>query len=212
MATVTMDIAELDKLRQELKDLTKEKNTLEKEIADVKADKRVILKYKPINKSDLLATFDYGKLMYYEKNRMHYGGSRDEILIDCIDVSSIVKLNEKPEFVNFEDVKEELRKILEQEFAEELADLKHTKKTLHEKIKEKELEHIDLRDKLLKEHRDEEELLRQEIDDLVKKYKQLEEGKKELTRIEELEKQYAELLVNFEKEKLKSWWKKLIYG
>lgn len=209
MATVTMDINELDKLRQELKEQKDKQETLTKELNDVKSDKRVIVRKKSPEKSDFTFSFDHSRYAHDRK----YGRITDDggrWVSTYIELYPIKHFGQaEAEFINFEDAKVELRKQLESEFGAELADLKHIRVTLTERVKAKELECIEVQKKLIKEHTEIEESLNEAINLWKKQYKDLEEGKKELTEIERLKARLEEMENAYITERDKPWWKKI---
>lgn len=209
MATVTMDIVELDKLRQTLKETQEKQEALNAELKDVKGDKRVIIKRKPITGNDFTYNFDYRRMDRDRMTGRTTGRTDSWAIAQYVEVHPIINHNEEHEFINFEDAKRELAAQMEEKYREELADLRHTKKMLDDRMKEKEREGVESQRKLIKEHQEDEELHAEEIAQWKRKYSELESGKKELSRIEEL----TEIVQNLERklveEQSKPWWKKL---
>lgn len=212
MATVTMDIAELDKLRQDLKERTEKQEALTKEINDVKSDKRVVVRSKPVDENSFAYSFDEQRYRHYLRNNSGgYGFSSIKYLKECITIYPLKDAQEKStEFINFEDAKIELLAQLEEKYKDELADLRVSKKYFDNRLRDKQKEFEEAQKVLINQHNEREALKQQDIDDLQKKYDELESGKKELSKIEELQKIIENLEANLKTERNRSWWNKLL--
>lgn len=213
MATVTMDINELDKLRQDLKDSQNNFETLNKELNAVKSDKRVIVRKKLPTKDDFIWGFDGNKAQ-----KLAQQGYRDNIYKECITIHPIILTNEdSTEFINFDDAIAELSKKIEENYINELAELRSCNKNYG--VRELELKKDFDREKKqinkdfsIKINGYEEKLELQK-----KAYSELESGKKEQSEIDklnqvidELNKKCIELNNDLYKERNKVWWKKLL--
>lgn len=207
MAQVTMDITELDSLRQRLKDGEAELKKLNEEIANVKSDKRVVERIEIPTIDQITFTLDENQINYdRQKSR-----SMDFSLKKYI---NNIRLVGKPrtQFINFEDVKKELKDAMELEYSTELAELRTSKRNLDGRVAEKDVEIREEKNKYVKHI----ETLKKEHSEIIvewqKKYKELKTGKEELSRIEELEKDVRKFSELYCKEKQKSWWTKLWKG
>lgn len=206
MAEVKMDLAELDKMRQEIKDKTEKVKELEKLNTEIKVDKRVVVKRRPPTKNDFTYSIDT-----YRAEHMRRGGrSTEEILKQCIEIHPLINLQgTSTEFINFEDVKIELRKSLDEEYKTELADLRHTKKMLDERLAQKDRDNTESKSSLIKEYEEHLKIKDGALKEWENKYKELETGKKELSKIEELEQEIKRLNEDLVKEQNKPWWRKI---
>lgn len=213
MATVTMDINELDKLRQDLKDKSKEYEDLRKELEDVKSDKRVVLKtkYKSYKEGDYHLSVDMSRLrhiMQYRYDTFTHG--LDKEVRNCIKVYPIVSKDDNDtEFINFDDVKKEIREALEKDYAEELADLRQSKKYDIEYAAEKQKAHQKEIEKLNAYHLEVIEDYKKQILNWENKYSDLKNDKDMRTTEQKLLAEIEELKNSLIKEKSKTWWYKL---
>jgi hypothetical protein len=209
MANVTMDIAELDKLRDEIKDKSAKLDKLNEELINVKADKRVIKMLKPFSKADLNISVDAYSIYKAVQSGRNFGSLSGNSYESYVTIHPLIDLDKIVEFVNFDDVKQELRQKLETDYANEIAELKIAKKNCDVRIAEKQKE-IDEIVRIAKRDLEEKDKVHQEIIlGWEKKYKELEEGKKELSRIEELQEAVKSLTNMLIKEQSKTWWDKL---
>lgn len=232
MATVSMDIAELDKLRASIETekqnvLNKEQQikNLEKEIFEVQAEKRVIkitevpqtvtlgIPYSVhTNHSDLRMIESFisrivllNKNDYYNQFNSGYNVKQFNI---CLGTGGT-----KRELVNFEDIKEELRKQAEKDVTVELVELRRAKKLADEKLEEVKQEYekeLEKRDKDYKEvivEYGKQHL--KEVEDLQEKLEEAVTGKKKQTEIELLQAKILQLGTDLQREKEKKWYHKL---
>jgi DNA repair exonuclease SbcCD ATPase subunit len=221
MATVQMDMAELDALREQIKTQQKEIDEQKKELYEVRADKRV-LKVTDYVAANPLLTVDLGALNQVVKKQPYGivlvrsirrgGGSYTDMieyeLSRAIRIESIrdVERPNKNEYVNFDDVKEELRKDFEEQYADELGKLRAFKADELSRQSELETRHQNEIKKIRKEHEDYVNKLQEDrnnaYNELDKKYQELLTGKKEQSEKEALMERIKELE---EKLKKKSW-------
>lgn len=225
MATVTMDIAELDKLRQELKEQKEKQEALSKEMNDVKSDKRVIVKTKPATKADFTYSFDMQRYTKYHQqltSRLGYSShtvfSENDAIRECLTIYPLHNIEGQfKEFINFEDAKEELKAKLEEKYKDELANLRASEKYSDDRLRDKQKEFEEAKRVLIQQHEEREALKQKDIDALQKKYDELESGKRELSKIQKLQETIQKLQETIQKlekelikEKSKSWWQKLL--
>jgi len=218
MATVTMDIAELDKLRQELKEQKEKQEALSKEMNDVKSDKRVIVRTKPATKSDFTYSFDMQKYNKYHQQltsrldyRSYTGFPESDVIKECLTIYPLYNIEGQfKEFINFEDAKEELKAKLEEKYKNELADLRASEKYSDDRLRDKQKEFEEAKRVLIQQYEEMGALKQKDIDALQKKYDELESGKKELSKIQKLQETIQKLEKELIKEKSKSWWQKLL--
>jgi hypothetical protein len=227
--TVTLSLADIDKLRNELKDANAALKAKEAELAEVKADKRTVLieRVKPLEKSHLRLTmpeYRIRELMESMKSRNpHHDGvfitehsgrymydRYGEMTVNrYVDVHiDDNKTEEKTSYTNFEDVKDELRKQIEGNYIDEVSKLKAEARTYSESLAHAKEDFRCKSINLQKKFEEERKKYEEELRDWAKRYEELETGKKELSRIEELEKELEELMKKFDEEKSKKWYQK----
>lgn len=236
MAQVTMDIAELDKLRAEIekskldfKSKEKELNELEKEVALVKADKRVVIK-KELFFSDgynlkishvgdfineIKTTVNDWRIPSSNYTSTRYPSSV-ELLVSSNDrnvqitpVSGLKNSKSTTEFVNFEDVKKDLKVELDKDYKDRLFESEVLKNNFESRIDSIKVDYKSREEKLVREHKEEEDFLNKHIKDLSDKYDNLLLNRKEKTVIQGYEEAISDLQKQLENEMNKKWYNKL---
>jgi flagellar capping protein FliD len=223
--TVSLSLADVDKMRQDIANAQAAQKKAEAELAEVKADRRTVLieRIKPLTERCLRVTlpeWNVGELGKAVSSARHHLNdfciiSHNRYKSNGIDITRYVdvdlhedKVQEKVSYINFGDVEQQIRKKLEQDVADEVAKLKAEAKHHTEKLADAEekwqRENIDLQ----KEYEKQKQKFKEQIEEWVKKYNELETGKKEQTRIEELLEQIKKLEEQLNKEKAKRWYQK----
>jgi DNA repair exonuclease SbcCD ATPase subunit len=239
MATVQMDMAELDALREQIKTQQKEIDEQKNELYEVRADKRVLKVTEYTVPTDINFSVDLPEVQQIIKRygapghvfvKAGHGNNSNHLssaftfgdtsnlsymLSRAIRVELIRDLGHKPKmsYVNLDDVKEELRKDFDEQYADELGQLRAYK--ANDLARQSELvSHNETRIKLIKqehenyinklqEDRDRAyQALQERYSELEKQYKELETGKKEQSEKEELMAKILELEAKLAK---KSW-------
>lgn len=252
MAQLTIDLAEFDKVRDEVKQkdaIIANKDaaisTLDKEIVSLKDRSRVLkitknggyYPYAPISINSNAILSEIKRYITRESSNYNYnsryGGFRNEPSvtsnINLLGVSTLeeiirnnVRTNnsllttdqaETREYINLEDIKEELKVLAESNVTKELADLKikvrdsEETKALLISSNEKKLEELRKSNfDTIKKIKEENESL---IDHLNKRLREALEMKAEKTQIQQLVDQIQKLEEQLEFEKSKPWYKKL---
>lgn len=233
MATVTMDIAELDKMRksvedskQEVKDKQEEIKKLEKNLYEVENDKRIVkittmpsfleLVFNcPTHDSRLaheleaaISSIRINKPspngLGYEFHMTNFHNSRHRtVRVAC-------PQQETRELLNFDDVKQELRQNAEKEVSDEITSLRGEAKKTDEKIadityhfREKQKDTEKSYIKTITSQDKEISALKESLDDAIA-------GRKRQDEIDELNKKVTELEIALMKEKKKTWYQKII--
>lgn len=226
--TVTMSLADIDKLRNDVLSAQQAEKELNKRIVEIEADKRVVKTtvYSGDKNNFRIHVDTYNMYSYlgsiteesfahrhigtltpykgYTKNRF----AEDSIMrrfIDIIPINNEVK----KEFVNFDDVKLELRQEIEKQFQDEIGTLRSDKRAFEIKLAETKEDNQKESVRLQKKHQEDIEYRVNQLSECEKRYKELEEGKKELSKIEELQKQLDDLNKLYYEERTKPWYKKL---
>lgn len=223
--TVTMSLADIDALRDEIKNQKSTIKDLEQELTQVKADKRIVkltkTEYLPapiklemralsteilhyIARSRYSAT-PGGSLQYEIENLINNHIHRVKVMWPAASEES----KEKTEYVNFEDVQEELRKEAENRMSAELAKLRHQVNTQTQKLTALEEKHKDEMIAFQTKQTKEANAYLEEIESWKKKYEDLLHERDTRTHQEKLEAEIKELKEQLEKERNKSWFKKL---
>lgn len=242
MATVNMDLAEVDSFRQTIKDQNKEIDSLKSELYEVKADKRVLVITKQpikafngpppytINRSEiegLLGDFQrsldtqkrfggsYSTTIQYFINGLSKAIQFPDVELQGYGVGMPRDGKETKTFMGFDDVYQQLREEIEQGFKDKInalqvdkdyydANILRTQKQCVADITNLKEEHRNYVQKLQDDHKNSYEYLQNQYNELVVKYRELETGKKEQTRIEELTEQVNQLTAELEKERKKT--------
>lgn len=136
MATVTMDVTELDKMRGDIKILGDENTKLNKELIEVRADKRVMTITKRPKSAEVSFTRDA------VREALNHGSSvmkatvlfpgESTYYLDIVGnrynqfhmESSSILYKEETSFTNMDDVKEQIAMQLDANLVRELAQLK----------------------------------------------------------------------------------------
>ena len=228
--TVTMSLADVDALRTEIATHKDKVASLEKELQEVKADKRIV----KITNSETIRTtingreaaeyiadslFRTGKYAYdrrtdYLRKEIEYAlhmFRRTEKVppsytTDCVE--DFYKTG-KVEYINFEDVQAELRKQAEDAVSAELGSLKHQVSTNTQKMIELKKKHQDQIDRLTEEWMEKERQLQLELAEERKKYDDLLHERDTRTKEEQLLQEIKDLKYELEKERKRSWLDKL---
>ena len=209
--TVSLSLADVDQLRDTIKNGENKIKELEVLLVEIKADKRVVrvTSYDTsINPKDWPFSIDTQKLQYIAKS---YGGNRVGAIKECITFEPIhMKSQDKIEYINFEDVKSELREKLDKEYNEEIGQLRQKEKQQHQKIAElkAQFEEEGVQEQQLFEK--ERKQFRELIAEWEKKYTDLKEDRDTRTEIEKLEAKIEEYRKMLIEEQKKSWWEKLL--
>jgi hypothetical protein len=162
--TVTLSLADVDKLRDDIKEGKRIEEELKKELADTKADKRIV-KVTISSKNDIVAppvSIDNFKLRSFVQDvvrdvanysRYSSGISTSSIEIEryayqlhkCVNVvyRASIETQEKIEYINLSDVEEEIKKKAELEVADELGQLRVSTRKAEEKLAEERAENYD---------------------------------------------------------------------
>jgi len=211
--TVSLSLADVDALRDKIKEkepLIKEKDS---QIEKLKAESKQVLIVEEqscygFNEWDLNRV-----LMQYTHHTFGRGStypatsnlSRD--LLGCLVPGKPYRKQEY--FKNLDDVQKDIRDKLELEYQEEIRVAKAEARRVSDRVKE-------VQEGLEKEFKESQKLyldkiegLQDKIKEWEKSYKELEEGKKELSKIEELEEKIVGLCKELAIEKSKKWYEKL---
>lgn len=223
MAQVTMDMAELDKLRDSIKEKDSKLSELQTTLNDVKADKRVVVKtkYAPFSAfNNNYFTIDVPRMLTIARDFtsgnsfMPFHGHRiEELLKSCISLGRITPVDDSDlpvEYTNFDDVKAELAVKLEKDYSNELGELRQAKNTQNEKIAELIAENQDRVDALNKENANKLKVWTNAYDELTKKYQDLLEGREEQDKIQTLQKALVEANMKIEKLSNRNWFQRLL--
>lgn len=217
--TVQLSLAEVDNLRDQIKDEKAKVKELENELVGVKADKRIMKVTEKVyaSKHDYMISFDERlfKSMTnapFDHSREGYGvwfghsprpASFEDKVKAAITLMPIISHSkdfkkEKVEFVNMDDVKQEIRSNIEQKFEEELTSLKSSQRYHQEDITKLKNEHIravaDLKDVIAEKDQ---------------AYADLLADKKVVSEITTLKEVVAKLTEELQEERNKPWYKKL---
>lgn len=225
MAQVTMDIAELDKLRESIKEKDSRLLELHTTLNDVKADKRVVIKkvYASLTEYNHYFSLDVTGIVRTVSNFINghnrgfvdsglYNHSIEDSLKRFVKLGRSIPVDEghSIEYTNFDDVKAELSAKLEKEYSNELGELRHIKNTLNEKIAQLIAENQDRIAALNKENDAKIASWTDAYDALTKRYQDLVEGKEELSKIETLEKTLEEANTKISKLMNRNWFQRLL--
>lgn len=205
--TVTMSLSDVDNMRNAIKDKDLKITTIETELNDIRADRRVMKIYENSYHGDPTFSVDTDRLRNYFRHSdgMHEFGNynRDgEFVKSCLRFPYHKDLSPRIEFINFDDVKGEIRKELELRNSIELADLRHRVNTTNETLAYREEE---FNSKVAKIEQDN----KAKYAKLEQAYLDVRDDRKRITREEELTKKVKELQITLIEEMSKPWWKKL---
>lgn len=245
--TVTMSLAEIDALRDEIKKkeqlIQEEKtkyNELMQTLTEVKADKRVVLKTKNI--IDVAGvTINVNSTAYrnlkalvekslindnmgsYYTHRDYIDKALHEYISKSIETKHYPSLNnnETVEFVNFDDVKRQLRKEVETSVNEELVYLREQKNKSEQKILQLKDAHAEelvaeataslkREQELRKKINELEEEHKEKIMQMQQDYEDLKTDKVRLSREQELQKTIGELQEQLDSYKHKTFVQRLL--
>lgn len=229
MAQVSMDMAELDSLRDKIKEQNKDIQEKTVLLAEIKADKRVM----KITKNGLMhrAPFSIGyglinalsRTQGYSKDFHYERGVVEDFIRNNITFHEMTEFgnsNDKIEFINFDDVREAIRAEFEDKYNTELVALRTAKTYADQKEKQLSNDFDEERteyengnrayiQKLQNDHKKVVEYHQEIIETQNKEIQELKTGKKELTRIEELTEMVNTLTEQLKKEQEKGWLSKL---
>jgi hypothetical protein len=232
--TVNMSLADVDKLRSDLKEAQDSYKKAQDELVKVHADKRTVRVKEYIHPNVLQYELDVYRIKevvmsYAMRERGRYGLSHfDDVrslegsLRNCIHIKAHVmgSLPDKEvSYENFDDVKQELRNELDAEYQNEVGRLRVENAQHQRTLAEAKTEHTKELDRAKKYYDEEIERinnlntqettrLNKVIEEKDRLYKELETGKKELTKIEELTEALKKLQEELDKEKSKKWYQK----
>jgi len=211
--TVSLSLADVDQLRDSIKNGETKIKELEGLLAEVKADKRVMKVTNnscKINPRDLPYSIDVQKLEWLMRNGR--SGNKFELIKECVTFlpMNIKDQEPKTEYVNFEDVKGQIREELDKQYNEEIGELRQKEKQQIQKIAElkAQFEEEGVQEQQLFEK--ERKQFREAIAEWEKKYTDLRDDRDTRTEIQKLEdkiNEYKELLIQEQK---KSWFQKLL--
>lgn len=219
--TVTLSLAEVDKLRADIEKHKQKADSLEKELTQVKADKRVVKITKYEDNWFSQPQVDVKHMVAGIMNAAYRGRSTginayeiERVIYDHLRLNTPRPYNaagstSKTEYVNFEDVRAELRKEAEDTVASELGLLRQEVSSHVQKIASLKEQHRDKMVALKEQHEKNIQEYEQQILELEKKYDDLLNDKDTRTREQQLVAQIEELEKKLEKEKEKSWLSKL---
>ena len=208
--TVQLSLAEVDNLRDQIKEEKAKVKELENELVGVKADKRIMKVTEKVyaSKHDYIISFDErvfqsltmnSRDMGYHPSMGQYSAAdRIKAAITLHPVRGLQELKEKVEFVNMDDIKQDIRSNIEQKFEEELASLKSSQRYHQEDIT-----------KLKDEHRRAVADLKDVIAEKDQAYADLLADKKVVSEIATLKEVVAKLTEELQEERNKPWYKKL---
>lgn len=231
MATVTMDLTEVEALKQAVvtaKESAKVEadklKELEKEMALTKADKRVMKVTKTINQS-----IDRSSIQHEVSKALHEHRNSRSGIHQSIDYSYIggrivdsfssrynimtygysdESTNEKTEFVNFEDVKETLRKEIDQELRNEIAILQSKVKYQDDNIASVREEARRTLEKNSSDYLQKISDLNDNLSKQMQEYQDLKEDKDMRTTENKLLDEIAELKKELQEQKNKKWYQR----
>lgn len=223
MANVTMDLNELDKLRSDLKELQLSIKEKEKEIEQIKADKRTVRitsKLVPKKTNSVYKMWEHAYTNSFNTNikykikKLLKSSSMITSDSDYIEnIIDIVKHNLPKEeteeqltteYINFDDVTQEIRKHIEQSFIKEITELRSNNNQQLLKLSNIENKHNEEIIKLNERHIQNLELKDSEYNSLLKEYNDFKEEKDMRT----LEQKVKDLEEELTKEKAKKWYQK----
>lgn len=229
--TVTLSLADVDQLRDTIKTGENKVKELTAELTEVKADRRVM----KITKLDKAAHYrldidSYGLKRYLEEEFRYQGSGRIAIMGWAEDdtynpLERFIKVTpqgllgmdkESVEFINMEDVKEQIRQNFETQYAVELSDLRKTKSdsvvTARELTSKYEEMVVGFNKKVTKAYEEKDALNReweQKYEDLANDKKRLSKEEALELRIQELEQNLKEEKAKLAKEAEKGFWKRV---
>lgn len=218
MADVTMSLAELDKLRENIKALKAEKQDLNKKIVEIEADKRII----KITTNKVSHRLSESRLRDAVRECFSYSArpsSSDMTTRIMHNYTYGTKLSwpsnededrytEHKEFINLDDVQQELRKDLENKLNEELSELRRAKNETARTITDLKASYKKNEENLKKEFQEQRELANQEIINLKKRYADLKDDKDTRKKEQILEEKITQLTKELVLAK-KKWYKKV---
>lgn len=221
MANVTMDLNELDKLRSDLKELQLSAKEKEKEIEQIKADKRIVRitrKFVPKKKNNAYDMWACGHInsvnanirYRIEKLLRNSSMTTSNYIENIIDIvkHNLPKEETKEqlttEYINFDDVIGDIRKNVEQSFVKEIAELRSNNNQQFLKLNDVENKHNEEIIKLNEFHIKDLELKDSKYNSLLKEYNDFKEEKDMRT----LEQKIKDLEEELAKEKAKKWYQK----
>lgn len=232
--TVTMSLAQVDQLRDTIKEKDKLIKDVKKELLDTKADKRTVevIVYEPVYpqptgvkygemyrgieaymkaENNNSYGYDYNYQLHKEKNLAQqlyklFSFSRPFEF----GIPDPHKKENKINYRNFEDVKLELREVLDKEYNVEIGRLKAEEKDYTRKIEEYRQACDNTISSFKNEFHEKEENLKNEIKIWEEKYENLLTDKDTRTEIQKLTEELEELRKQLVEEKSKPWWKKIV--
>jgi len=212
--TVTLSLAEVDNLRNQITEKEAKVTELTKELQEVRSDKRMmkLTEYVGLKKEDYLIKIDeYGIRHAINNYRAKLDPFNNTTLDRFITVIPSPSIKERQiEFVNFDDVKIEIRNQIEKNYENEILSLKTEVRKLTERLHDLTNSNTSEINSLIRKHDE-------EVKKLTNKITELETGKIEQTEIEELQgklhrvtEHLLKTLQDLSIEKGKKWYHKLL--
>jgi len=232
--TVTMSLAQVDQLRDEIKSKGVTIDALKKEIEEVKADKRTveITKYQLVYPQPTGVRYremyrGIAAYMNAENNNSYgydhnYQMHKEENLAQQLykffsftrprefGILDPYQKEDKIDYRDFEDVKLELREALDKEYNTEIGRLKAEEKDYTRKIEESRQKFENDLTSAKNDFYKREENLKEEIKIWEEKYEALLSDKDTRSTIQKLEDELEELKKQLVEEKSKPWWRKIV--
>jgi cell division protein FtsL len=224
--TVTMSLADVDNLRNTIKEKEQKVSELEKQVQEIKAEKRVlkitneIIKYESaLNIIQHMDRQSLGIGRYDETYRSILSRIKSEIQGYEYRYNSHISgynqdnITTKEEYLNFEDVKEELRSKIKNEVESgvyaELGELRIFRQNILKEQETYKAKVIKEKEELISKHREQIDNLNKQIDKLNQDYYNLEHDKKEKKVEEELRERLKEVDLELRKLKALPWYKRI---
>ena len=211
--TVTLSLSEVDSLRDAIKERDIKITELNTELTEVKADKRIlkIIKVEIPDIRDIPFSFDHHNYQMFLRNGFH-GVDMDTVVRRCLTFHPTMRsgLQERKEFVNFDDVKQDIRNEIENQYNTEINSLKQNVKSSSALLQ-------DLKDKTEAEKKIAVKAHTEEVEKLNKKIKELDDiannvikEKAEQSELDALRALCNSLTKQLDQERSKSWYQKLV--
>jgi uncharacterized coiled-coil DUF342 family protein len=223
--TVTMSLADVDNLRNNIKEKEQKVSELEKQVQEIKAEKRVLkitnetVKYESaLNIIDNVARRNMYDGIYGDMYKDVLSRIKSEIYTYEFGYSTSIKpvsnnTTTKEEYLNFEDVKEELRSKIKSEVESgvyaELGELRIFRQNILKEQETYKAKVIKEKEELISKHREEIDSFNKQIDKLNQDYYNLEHDKKEKKVEEELREELRKICNELFEFKKLPWYKRI---
>jgi len=224
--TVTMSLADIDNLRNNIKEKEQKVSELEKQVQEIKGEKRILkitnetVKYESaLNIIQHMDIQSIGMGKYDEMYRSLLSRIKSEIYsYECRYNNRISGFNQdntttKEEYLNFEDVKEELRSKIKSEVEggvyAELGELRIFRQNILKEQETYKAKVIKEKEELISKHHEQIDNLNKEIDKLKQDYYNLEHDKKEKKVEEELREELRKVCNELFEFKKLPWYKRI---